>query len=139
MLRYGEEDESHKFAEIEDVAAFSSEHLADVLLHTARGDAGATAALHLLAAHDCWLRRSDFRDESIRYWPQENELPEAAEVHWDTDPDVFPCSSSEHGILSIALSLGGRARSVNLRDTLSGLDDRNQQLVLNAVAAAMDR
>lgn len=139
MLRYGEEDESHKFQTEIDVATFSSQRLADVLQHTARGDAGATAAVHLLAAHGCWLQRSDFRDEAIRYWPQEDDLPEAAEMHWDTDPNVFPCSSSEHGILSIALSLGGPAHTVNLRDTLSGLDERNQQLVLNAVAAAMDR
>ena len=49
--------------------------------------------------------------------------------------DDLPCSGGENRMLRLAASLAGGI-PVNLRDALTGLDDRNIQLVINAALHA---
>ena len=49
--------------------------------------------------------------------------------------DSLPCSGGENRMLRLAASLA-EGIPVNLRDTLTGIDDRGIQLVINAVLHA---
>ena len=49
--------------------------------------------------------------------------------------DSLPCSGSENRMLRLAASLAD-GTPVNLRNTLTGLDDHNIQLVINAILHA---
>ena len=66
-----------------------------------------------------------------------------AEIDWPTtiaalDTDDLPCSSGEQRILRLAASLADGI-PVDLRDTLTGLDDRNIELTITAVLHASGR
>ena len=63
-----------------------------------------------------------------------------AEIDWAAaitalDAGDLPCSGGEQRMLRLAASIAG-GRQVSLRDTLSGIDHRNVQLVITAVLHA---
>ena len=63
-----------------------------------------------------------------------------AEIDWAAaitalDAGDLPCSGGEQRMLRLAASIAG-GRPVSLRDTLSGIDHRNVQLVITAVLHA---
>jgi hypothetical protein len=66
-----------------------------------------------------------------------------AEIDWPTtitalDTGGLPCSSGEQRMLRLAASLANGI-PVDLRDALTGLDDRNIELTITAVLHASGR
>jgi hypothetical protein len=104
----------------------------------ARGLHPAEAAVELLINHRTWLRRDDFRDRFIHPGASITDgLTELAEIDWPAaitalDYGDLPSSSSEQQILRLAASIAD-GLPVDLRDALTGLDDRNINLVTTAV------
>lgn len=132
--------------EIEDLSVGDLE---DALWRAAQDDLAHEAAVLLLTVHGTWLRRPAFR-QHVSLLQDEPEAdprgPVWAQVDWSAlldglgrpyDPDredgqLCQSSSTERGMLAIAASVGGGGR-VDLREALSGLDDRNLALVRAAV------
>jgi hypothetical protein len=108
--------------------------LASQLRARARGIYPDEAGVELLIGHAVFLDRADF---TSRF----SSIPGAglAAIDWPAAiaalDDSLPCSGSENRMLRLAASLAG-GTPVNLRDTLTGLDDRNIQLVIHAVLHA---
>jgi len=104
----------------------------------ARGLYPAEAAVELLISHATWLRRDDFRDRFIYPGaPITDGLTELVEIDWPAtitalDYGDLPSSSSEQQILRLAAGIAD-GLPVDLRDALTGLDDRNINLVTTAV------
>jgi len=94
------------------------------------------AAAELLIAQS-WLHRDDFTSRFITVHPGSGQP--AAVIDW---PAVIaalgtslPCSGGEQRMLRITASLADGI-PVDLRDTLTGLDDRNLQLLVTAIYRA---
>jgi hypothetical protein len=115
-------------------------------LHTAlracaRGLFPAEAGVELLINHGSFLRRSDFRGRFVHLGTSITDgITTMAEIDWPTaitalDTGDLPCSGSEHRMLRLAASLADGI-PVDLRDTLTGLDDRNIELVVTAILHA---
>lgn len=111
----------------------------------AKGDYRTEAAVDLLAAHHVWLHRPDFTDRCVH--TTDTQLVDAGlpRVWVDIDetgrvagggPGSLPASMSELQVLALAASLANAPVDRPLHDLLSGLDDRNIALVLDAVAHA---
>jgi ABC-type cobalamin/Fe3+-siderophores transport system ATPase subunit len=65
---------------------------------------------------------------------------EMADVDWPAaisalDAGALPCSGGEQRMLRLAASLAA-GTPVNLRDTLTGIDQRNTQLLITAILHA---
>ncbi|MQA06833.1 MAG: hypothetical protein GEV07_30455 [Streptosporangiales bacterium] len=113
----------------------------------ATGDLGLEAAVNLLTAHRSWLARRDFRDTCVvatpghlvddfdlaRVWL---DFAAAARV---ADGGQLPASDSERQILALAAGLAGYATSRPLHDLITGLDQHNTGLVLDAIAHTAGR
>jgi ABC-type branched-subunit amino acid transport system ATPase component len=125
------------------VLTVSLDLLADLLVDDARGDYAKEAAAHLIVAHDRWLRRDDFLAACVNYDHHLDGRPVAwidwAEVPTFVDERHHACSSSEARILSIAAELAGTDTGVPIDELLTGLDDINAGLVLDAFAHALTR
>ncbi len=99
------------------------------------------AGAGLLIAHDVFLRRGDFTDRFIRHGISITDgATEMAEIDWDAaitalEAGELPRSGGERRILRLAASLAAGV-PVNLRDALTGLDDRNLALALSSFAHA---
>ena len=123
--------------------------LEDALWRAAQDYLAAEAAVLLLTFHGTWLRRPAFRRHVTLLQDEPHDDPRGpvwAQVDWSAlldglgqpyDPDgedgqLCQSSSTERGMLAIAASLGGGGR-VDLREALSGLDERNLALVRAAV------
>jgi hypothetical protein len=108
--------------------------LAARLRARARGIYPDEAGVELLIGHAVFLDRDDFASRFITI-PDDG----LAVIDWRAAiaalDDSLPCSGSENSMLRLAASLAD-GTPVNLRDTLTGLDDRNTQLVINAVLHA---
>ena len=133
--------------------------LAALLRDKAKGHHGTEAATELLIGHGTWLQRSDFvaicvdtweRGEYFGppIWPDATDpddidatpITEAA-LDWEgilAFASTAPCSGSEGRILRLAAELAGTDTGPPLAELLSGLDDRNSALVLDAVAQALN-
>lgn len=117
----------------------TAEELAAPLLLDATGDRLATAAIELLINHAMWLNRRDFRRHiNVNQDPDGTDF--YARIDWHTvaamlDNGELPCSSSEHAILRIALSIAG-PHPVVLSDMLRRLDETNARHVGHAIARA---
>jgi hypothetical protein len=87
-----------------------------------------------------WADDLDPHDEV--FGPVRLETAKTAGVSWGDVArflDRAPCSSSEASILRLAAGLAGAPPDTALGGLLSGLDDRNSALVLEAVAHALGR
>ncbi len=96
------------------------------------------AAAELLIAQT-WLHRDDFTSRFITVHPGIGSGQPAAVIDWPAAiaalGSSLPCSGGEQRILKITASLADGI-PVDLQDTLTGLDDRNVQLLITAVLHA---
>ena len=119
--------------------------LAAQLRAWASGDYRIEAAVDLLIAHGSWLRRGDFLAACVHVtdpvlaavglparWLDFDEAAHIAQG----GPASLPASDSELQVLGIAASLADAHHDQSLHDLLTGLDDRNVALVLDALAHA---
>ena len=101
----------------------------------------AEAGVGLLIGHDTWLHRHDFTGSFVHTGVSlADGITAMAEIDWAAaitalDAGDLPCSGGEQRMLRLAASIAG-GRPVSLRDTLSGIDHRNVQLVITAVLHA---
>ncbi|MGH3408870.1 MAG: hypothetical protein ACRDRJ_41205, partial [Streptosporangiaceae bacterium] len=109
--------------------------LAARLRARARGIYPDEAGVELLIGHAVFLDREDFAGRFVTT-PGGDGL---AVIDWRAAitalDDSLPCSGSENRMLRLAASLAA-GTPVNLRDALTGLDNRNSQLVIRAVLHA---
>lgn len=96
------------------------------------------AGVTLLTAEGTFLRRSDFTRRFIEHGTSSGTA--MAAIDWDAaitalHDGELPCSGGERRILMLSASLGGGI-PVDLRDALTGLDDRNIQLLTTAIRRA---
>jgi len=86
-----------------------------------------------------WLHRADFTSQFVHLQRGPAGGPETAAVDWPAAITALgtslPCSGGERRMLKITASLAD-GKPVDLRDTLTGLDDRNIQLLITAVLHA---
>jgi len=107
----------------------------------ARGIYPLEAGVGLLISHGSWLDRQDFQDQFIHTGISiTDSVTEMAEIDWQAaistlDARHLPCSGGEGRMLRLAASLAGGI-PVSLRDTLTGIDHRNIELVITAVLHA---
>jgi hypothetical protein len=107
----------------------------------ARGIYPPEAGVNLLIGHASWLNREDFQDQFIHAATSTTDgVTTMAEVDWQAaisalDSRALLCSGGEERMLRLAASLAG-GTPVSLRDTLTGIDHRNIELVITAVLHA---
>ncbi len=107
----------------------------------ARGIYPLEAGVDLLISHACWPHRQDFQDEFIHAGISiADSVTMMAEIDWAAaitalNTRHLPCSGGEERILRLAASLAGGI-PVSLRDTLTGIDHRNIELVITAILHA---
>ena len=96
------------------------------------------AAAELLISRS-WLHRADFTSQFVRIQHGLAGGPETAAIDWPAAITALgtslPCSGGEQRMLKITASLADGI-PVDLHDTLTGLDDRNVQLLTAAVLHA---
>jgi 8-oxo-dGTP diphosphatase len=102
----------------------------------ARGLPTVEAATQLLINHTTWLHRRDFRDHFLHLDTSPGQT-ETADIDWPAaitalNTGELPCSGGEARVLRVAASLASGI-PVNLRDALTGLDNRSADLVSQAV------
>jgi hypothetical protein len=95
------------------------------------------AAIGLLIAHARWLDRDDFALFIHASPGITDSATEMAAIDWPAaitalNTGDLPSSNGEQKMLRLAVSLAGHA-PVILGDTITGLDDRNVQLLVKAV------
>ena len=99
------------------------------------------AGTELLIGQDTWLLRGDFTDSFVRVSVSITDgITEMAAIDWPAaitalDAGNLPCSGGERRMLRLAASIASGI-PVSLRDTLTGIDNRNVQLVITAVLHA---
>jgi hypothetical protein len=107
----------------------------------AQGLLSLEAAAELLIAQS-WLHRSDFTGQFIRIHHGADRARPAAAIDWPAVVTALgtslPCSGGEQRMLRITASLADGI-PVDLRDTITGIDDRNIQLLIKAVLHASGR
>jgi ADP-ribose pyrophosphatase YjhB (NUDIX family) len=101
------------------------------------------AAAELIISHRTWLTRDDFTGQFIRTQPGPSGDAATAAIDWEQAITALragqlPCSGSEAAILLLAASLATTSQ-VNLRDTITGLDHANLNLITSAVRHANGR
>jgi len=107
----------------------------------ARGIYPLEAGVDLLISHGSWLGREDFQDQFVHTGISiTDRVTEMAEIDWQAaisalDARHLPCSGGEERMLRLAASIAGGI-PVSLRDTLTGIDHRNIELVITAVLHA---
>jgi hypothetical protein len=112
--------------------------IAAALRNHAEGSRCWAAAAELLIAQT-WLHRADFTSRFVTVCPSPADGKPMAVIDW---PDVvgalgtsLPCSGGEQRMLKLTASLADGI-PVDLRDTLTGLDDRSIQLLIKAIRHA---
>ena len=112
--------------------------LATALRAHAQGLYCPEAAAELLIAGS-WLHRADFTSQFVHVGRGLADGPEMATIDWPAAITALgaslPCSGGEQRMLRITASLADGI-PVDLQDTLTGLDDRNVQLLITAVLHA---
>ena len=121
---------------MDDITELTFEQIATGLRAWAHGLYVVEAAVEVLLAHRAWLRRVDFRRAAL--WISDDN-PAYIGVDW-TNAARFagraPASGSEIAMLRVAVGLAGQEVPESLGDLLSGLDQANIAIVLDAVAHA---
>jgi len=109
--------------------------LATALRAHAQGLYCPEAAAELLISQS-WLHRADFTSQFVRIQHGLAGGPEMAAIDWPAAITALgaslPCSGGEQRMLRITASLADGI-PVDLRDTLTGLDDHNVELLITAV------
>lgn len=113
----------------------TSESLAQALRACASGIYAAEAATGMLIAHATWLDRDDFR-RHIHADPSAG----TAAIDWlavtaALAAGQMPGSAGEQKMLRMAASIAGHT-PVILGDTITGLDNRNMQILVSAIIHA---
>ena len=112
--------------------------LATALRAHAQGLYSLEAAAELLIAQS-WLHRADFTSQFVHLHRGPTGVPPMATVDWPAAITALrtslPCSGGEQRMLTITASLAGGI-PVDLRDTLTGIDDHNVQLLITAIRHA---
>ena len=112
--------------------------IATALRNHAEGSRCLAAAAELLIAQ-AWLQRADFTSQFITVHRSPGSGKPMAVINWPavvTAPDTsLPCSGGEQRMLKITASLADGI-PVDLRDTITGLDDRNVQFLITAILRA---
>ncbi len=96
------------------------------------------AGVALLVAEGTFLRRDDFTTRFIEHGTSSRTA--MAAIDWDAATAALhagelPCSGGERRVLELASSLSGGI-PVDLRDAVTGLDDRNIQRLVTAILHA---
>jgi hypothetical protein len=113
----------------------TSTSLAQALRACASGIYAAEAAVGMLIAHAAWLDRDDFchfidadpgTGMAAIDWPAVTAALAAGQI---------PSSNGEQKMLRMSASIAGHA-PVILGDTITGLDDRNIQILIRAILHA---
>jgi hypothetical protein len=120
----------------------TSASLATALRHHAQGIYCLEAAAELLIAGH-WLHHADFTSDFLTISSGLAEGRSMASIDWPAaiaslDTGKLPCSGGEHRMLRLTASLADGI-PVDLRETLTGIDDHNTQLLINAVLHASGR
>jgi hypothetical protein len=93
------------------------------------------AAADLLIAQG-WLHRDDFTSRFVTVHPGTGSGHPTAAIDWPAAiaalASCLPCSGGEQRMLKITASMADGI-PVDLRDTLTGLDDGNIQLLITAI------
>jgi hypothetical protein len=112
--------------------------IATALRNHAEGSCWLAATAELLIAQ-AWLQRADFTSRFITVHRSPGNGKPMAVINWTavvTALDTsLPCSGGEQRMLKITASLADGI-PVDLRDTITGLDDRNIQLLITAIRRA---
>lgn len=114
-----------------------TDHLATALMACATGIYAAEAGVALLIANRTFLRRDDFTSRFIRTGTS---ITLMADIDWDAaitalNSGDLPCSGGERRILQLAAGLAAGI-PVDLRDTVTGLDNDNAARLLTAIGHA---
>jgi hypothetical protein len=120
--------------------SISARQLSCLLADTAAGILADLAAVELLARHDHFLHRPEFRRVIASSHSPFTGEP-AATIRWKAaiyalETGRLPCTRSEQAVLRIAASIGDDAIPVHLRAALGSLDHRNIALVTTAITRA---
>jgi len=119
----------------------ASQHpLARPLRACARGIYPDEAALELLISHGTFLHRDDFTGRFIEHGTSISNGAVLAAIDWEAAVTALscgelPCSGGERRILMLSASLAASI-PVDLRDAVTGIDDRNVQRLLTAIRHA---
>jgi hypothetical protein len=112
--------------------------IATALRNHAEGSYCLAAAAELLITQ-AWLHRAGFTSRFITVHPSPGTGTPMAVIDWPavgTALDTtLPCSGGEQRMPKITASLADGI-PVDLRDTITGLDDRNTQLLITAIRYA---
>ncbi|MDQ1745654.1 MAG: hypothetical protein QOE23_3993 [Pseudonocardiales bacterium] len=113
---------------------FSS--LATALRHHARDIYHLEAAAELIIAGP-WLHQTDFTRDFLTTSSSLNDGRRTASIDWPAaiaslDNGELPCSGGERRMLRLTASLANGI-PVDLREALTGIDNRNTQLLIHAV------
>ena len=98
------------------------------------------AGAGLLIGHGTWLHRDDFAGAFVRTGVSITDgITKMAQIDWPAaiaalDAGSLPCSGGERRMLRLAASIADGI-PVGLRDTLTGIDDRNVQLVVAVISS----
>jgi len=116
----------------------STDHLAAALRNCAAGLLPLEAATELLISNGTFLHRDDFTGKFIDHGISDG-TPLAA-IAWDAaitalSTGGLPCSGGEGRILQLSASLAAGI-PVDLRDSITGLDDDNAALLITAIVRA---
>jgi hypothetical protein len=122
-----------------------SRHLASLALARslracARGIYPDEAAIELLISHGTFLHRDDFTGRFIEHGTSISNGATLAAIDWEAavtalSESELPCSGGERRILMLSASLAASI-PVDLRDAVTGIDDRNVQRLLTAIQHA---
>ena len=113
--------------------------LTTALRASSRGIYCEEAAAELIIAHGAWLHRDDFTGQFIRAQTGPAARTTAA-IDWDEATAALhagklPCAASDAAILLLAASLA-TASLINLRDTVTRLNQANLHLITGAIRHA---
>ena len=114
--------------------------LARSLRACARGIYPDEAAVELLIDHGTFLHRDDFTGRFIEHGTSTSDGAMLAAIDWQAAVTALsggelPCSGGERRILMLSASLAASI-PVDLRDAVTGIDDRNVQRLLTAIRHA---
>jgi len=114
------------------------EDIAAALRNHAEGSYCLAAAAELLIAQ-AWLYRDDFASRFVTVCLSPGSGKPMAVIDWPAAVEALgaslPCSGGEQRMLKLTASLADGV-PVDLRDSVTGLDDRNLQLLITAVRHA---